>query len=328
MILWKLEKRSYHLKYDWVISRGKDSKKDVWSVSASRGGVTGHAEACFYTGCETTDHFIRSCFRSFQDAFKEDSNPIGVPSTCPSPLAAAIEMAHTNLLAQTQGSNLSTYLGTTVKATPETSYSIPVLQPHQILDFVEAHSLSRFSVLKIKVDNTNATAACKALADCYSGKIRVDANEAFSEASEVILWINKVGNLNIDMIEQPMPATKFSEYRKLKKLSPLPIIADESLQDQEVTVELLKMFHGVNIKLMKSRGFFKALSQIRQARSLGLRVMLGCMVETSLGIEAALAISGEADDLDLDGFLFFKSDPHDRVREKNGRLFLQNPSRK
>ena len=158
------------------------------------------------------------------------------------------------------------------------------------------------------------------MAEFYSGPLRVDANEAFQSAEEVLQFLDQVSDLNIEFLEQPMPAHNVEEYKKLKHLSSVPIMADESLQTQEVDDHLEEQFHAINVKLMKTGGYTKAIEQINQAKARGLKVMLGCMVETSLAIHGACAIGENVDWFDLDGFLFFEKEPFGLLKEENGML--------
>ena len=127
-------------------------------------------------------------------------------------------------------------------------------------------------------------------------------------------WLAEQG---IEMLEQPFSAAQHDDHAWLKARSPLPIFADEACVSAEVIPELAEAYDGVNIKLMKCGGLLKAHDSIAIARSLGLQTMLGCMVESSLGIAAAASLAPLVDYIDLDGNLCLQSDPYDLAQKEN-----------
>ena len=160
--------------------------------------------------------------------------------------------------------------------------------------------------IKIKVNKENALDFSKEVMRLTQVPLRIDANEAFQTTSDVMNFISAFPDLNrIEFLEQPLPASFHEEALELKKHSPVILIADESVTKEDIGTYYTERFHGVNIKLMKSGGYLKGLKQLRQAKILGLKTMLGCMVETSLGISSALQLAGGVDYFDLDGFLFW-----------------------
>ncbi len=144
-------------------------------------------------------------------------------------------------------------------------------------------------------------------------RLRVDANCGWSpqEAADRIADITR---FDLELIEQPLPAGCLGELKRLRESGPvresgIPIIADEDCVRPADLERLADAVDGVNIKLAKCGGIVEALRMIRRARSLGLKVMLGCMVETSLGVAAAAQIASLADYVDLDGHLLLADDP-------------------
>ena len=137
---------------------------------------------------------------------------------------------------------------------------------------------------------------------------RVDVNEAWSEdeAEEKIPWLHHWG---CELIEQPLPAGQLEAVRRIRENSPVPLIADEDAYDLEAISQLEGVYDGVNVKLMKAGGVREAVAMIHTARGLGLEVMLGCFVESSLGIAAAAHLSPLARWCDLDGAALLEDDP-------------------
>ena len=156
--------------------------------------------------------------------------------------------------------------------------------------------------------------------------IRIDANEGWKskeEALEKIQWLEK---LNVEFIEQPMPADLIKETAWLKERSILPIIADEAVKTVAEIPAIVHAYDGINIKLMKSGGIQEALKMIALAKKSNLKIMLGCMIESSLAISAAAHLASLADWLDLDGNLLIDNDSFTGVKVKKGHLIFNSQS--
>jgi glutamate racemase len=192
----------------------------------------------------------------------------------------------------------------------------------KIESFVKENNLQRFSTIKLKINDENALDLCREVLRVVNVPLRIDANEAFKDAHAVMRFLEKFPDLSrLEFLEQPLPADYHEEALELKKYSKVMLMADESVTKEEIGNYYPDRFHGVNIKLMKAGGYLKAVKQLRQAKLLGLKTMLGCMIETTLGISSALNISGGVDFYDLDGFLFLKNEPYKLVSEENGKIF-------
>ncbi|MEJ7665812.1 MAG: enolase C-terminal domain-like protein [Hymenobacter sp.] len=148
----------------------------------------------------------------------------------------------------------------------------------------------------------------------------VDGNEAWPDADGVLRFLEAaaaVPGLQMRFLEQPLPAALAADYRYLRPRTSVPLLlADESVTDEADFAEIARQFHGVNVKLMKAGGYQRGIELLRQTRAHGLLPMLGCMVETSLGIWSALQISALADVHDLDGILIVRDEPFGLVREE------------
>jgi L-alanine-DL-glutamate epimerase-like enolase superfamily enzyme len=129
---------------------------------------------------------------------------------------------------------------------------------------------------------------------------------------------------NVLFVEQPMPKTQIDDLAWLTENSPLPIIGDEGVQRLSDIVKAHKVYSGINIKLMKCTGMREAYKMIILARSLGMKVMLGCMTETSCAISAASQLSPLVDWADLDGALLISNDVYDGMKVINGKVTLND----
>ena len=187
----------------------------------------------------------------------------------------------------------------------------------------EARRLSSLPVLKMKVGGWEDLETVRAVARLSGADLWVDANEAFSpdEAPEAAAELRRIG---VKMVEQPVAASAGPEAlgRVTEAAHPVPVIADEGAITAGDVPGLAGYASGVNVKLAKCGGIRRALEMVHTARSLGMLVMLGCMVETSLGISAAAHISGLFDFVDLDGAMLLADDPYAGPHYEDGSLVL------
>ncbi len=325
MYKWSIQQVRLPLKFTWKISKGESSEKSLFFVKVEDGARSGMGEVAGITTDKQQFANLIEQFNDFADDHVSDIAEIR-NYDLPPHLEFGISSALTHLEAEKKGHSLSRHLGVQPSLPITTSFSLPILPPDQTLDFFYKYNLDQYSVLKIKVSQDNPVQSCLQLAEVYKGPIRIDANEAFQTHNEVLDFIGQLKGIDIQFVEQPMPRQKKKEYLKLKVASPVPVLADESLQNQVLDEEFRELFHGINVKLMKAGSYQRALQQIRQAKAWDMQVMLGCMVESSLGIAGAMAISQDVDYFDLDGFLYFKNEPHNLVTENKGQLtYRQNP---
>ena len=138
-------------------------------------------------------------------------------------------------------------------------------------------------------------------------------------------FIKQLIDLRVSLLEQPFSASEKHLYQGLKGRCEIPIFLDESIESQPISEEYCELCHGVNLKLMKSGGLHIAKRQLKEAKDLGLSVMIGCMIESSLGISHAMELAEEADLFDLDGHLFLKNNPFSIVKEEKGILRRVRP---
>ena len=175
--------------------------------------------------------------------------------------------------------------------------------------------------MKVKQGLDNDKEIISAIREMTDKVIRVDANEGWTkeEALEKIEWL---AEQNVEFVEQPLPADKLDDTAWLKERSPLPIVADENSVTNEDIAKIGYAFDGINIKVMKCGGPTEALKRIATGRAHGLKIMLGCMCESSIGIGAAGHLSPLADWADLDGNLLLSNDPYRGIDVIDGKLLL------
>jgi len=216
-----------------------------------------------------------------------------------------LDTALHDICAQRLGLPLHEFLGV-AEPLPPTDFSLGLDEPLAVAQ--RASRAAHFPALKIKVGGAQDLATLRAVREVYDGALRVDANTGW-QPDEAMALLPDLEALGVEFIEQPFPAHWHAQLRWLQERSPLPIVADESAVTADDLELIVDVVAGVNVKLAKCGGVGPALRMLRRARELGFRTLLGCMVETSLGVRAAVAIGGLAEWLDLDGNLLLAEDP-------------------
>jgi L-alanine-DL-glutamate epimerase-like enolase superfamily enzyme len=216
-----------------------------------------------------------------------------------------LDMALHDLAGKAMGVPVWQLIGTSDQL-PPTDYSLGIDEPAVVAE--RARRVAHFPALKIKVGGPADLETLEAVRGVYGGPLRVDANTGWQPEQAAAL-IPELARLGVELVEQPFPARALPQLGWLRERSSLPILADESAVF-EADLEMLQgVVDGVVIKLAKCGGIGPALRMIRRARALGMTVMLGCMVESSLGVAAAAMVASEVDWLDLDGNLLLADDP-------------------
>jgi L-alanine-DL-glutamate epimerase-like enolase superfamily enzyme len=235
---------------------------------------------------------------------------------------ASIDIALHDLTGKLMNQTLCNILGFNKDKTPDTSFTIGIDTPDQIKEKV--NEAGEYKILKVKLGRNNDKEIIEIIRSITQKPIIVDVNGGWKDneqALDMAYWLNRK---NVLLIEQPFIKDKLKDSAWLTKWSPIPVFADESVQRLEDVVKLKSSFSGINIKLMKCTGIREAYKMIILAKSLGLKVMLGCMTETSCAISAASHLSPLADFADLDGALLIKNDLFEGTKIINGKVTLSS----
>jgi L-alanine-DL-glutamate epimerase-like enolase superfamily enzyme len=203
---------------------------------------------------------------------------------------------------------------------PLSSYTIGIAAPDVMAEKAREHA--EFPLLKIKVGTPNDVENLTAIRDARpDARIQVDANGAWT-AKEAIRAIGRLEEFGIEMIEQPVAPHDLDGLAEVTSATELPVYADEACHDVRDVQRVVGRCDGVVVKLQKCGGLWPALEHVLAARAHGLKVMMGCMQETSLGISAAAQLAPLCDLLDLDGNLLLADDPFAGVAAIRGRLSM------
>lgn len=316
------------LAHPFRIARGEISVQESLIVKLSAGGVQGYGEV-------TCDRYYQHTFASMSRSLErvrpllaermwsrpEELWEAAARIIPDDPFAlSALDAAAYDLIGKQQGRSAFELLDLDWKSPVDSSYTIGIAPiPKMIAKLKEQPG---WSVYKIKLGAEDDLAIVRALRSETNATLRVDANCAWS-AEQAIEYSHALAELGVEFIEQPLPAqTDPADHRRVYEQSALPIMADESCCAPADVARCAGLFHGVNVKLCKCGGLTPAARMLREARSLGLRTMLGCMVESSIGISAAAQLTPMLDYADLDGAVLLKTDPATGVKIERGRITL------
>ena len=312
-----------HLRHTFRIARGASDVRENLLVEVEREGHVGRGEAApiLRYGEDRA-----SAARAVETMAERLDPTAGFAMAAPrarvpgqASAEAAVDMALYDLAGQGLGVPVFELLGLDPRDAPETSFTIGLDRPDVVVRKVR--EASAYPVLKVKMGSDDDREILRAVRDTTRQRLRVDANEGWTpaDALERLEWL---AGLGVELVEQPLPAGMIAETRELRRHSPLPFYADEGVHRASDIPALAGAYDGINIKLMKCGGLGEALRMIAVARAHGLRVMIGCMIESSLAITAAAHLSPLADTAHLDGNLLLASDPFVGATVVDGRIVL------
>jgi L-alanine-DL-glutamate epimerase-like enolase superfamily enzyme len=179
-----------------------------------------------------------------------------------------------------------------------------------------------YKVLKVKLGRDNDREMVEVIRSLTDKPLYVDVNQGWKDRSyalEMAEWLKEKG---VIFLEQPMPKEMKDDIAWLTEKSPLPVVGDEAIQNISDLLNNKDVYSAINIKLMKCGGLNTAMKMINVARAFGMKVMIGCMTETSCAVSAAAQLSPLADWCDLDGNLLISNDPFDGIRIVDGKVTL------
>lgn len=316
------------LAHRWTIARGSTDGKRNGLLSLEAEGTTGFGEAApnvrYGQSFETAEAAFGRVVKATEGlspwehrAWLERAEQAAGPD---SEVVAALDMALWDWKGKRVGKPVHALLGVPSDRMAVTTYSIGI----DTLEVMKAKvkEAAAYPQLKVKLGTANDEDIVRGLRAITDKPIRVDANEGWKTADEAIRKIAFLESQHIEFVEQPLPAARNSEMRAVKAASHLPLVADESVLHPGDVAPLVGLFDGLNVKLAKCGGITRACELAAVGRALGFKLMLGCMVESSLGIAAAIAVAPLFDWLDIDGNLLLAADPFRGLAIREGRWRL------
>lgn len=325
--VYQLRFQRLDLKYVWAISRNStDYKNNAFIRIADREHVGIGEAAPNVRYNESVEEFERVFASLSFEAVASLGELVDYleRERIPNALRFGIESAYVHYLVAKQGGTVSDFFGLASPVPKTISYTVPIMPIELVESYFESYSLGRFTCLKLKVNDQNMLDLVREIERVSDAQLIIDANEAYRDPDHLLKDLEELKSPRIKVLEQPFPAGFDNEYRYLKATNTIPVFADESVTDKADFEMLKECFDGVNVKLMKAGGYLNAIRLLKEAKRHGLQTMIGCMVETGLGISAGFHLSSLADYLDLDSFLILKEDPYPFVKEEGGILFWNN----
>ena len=310
-----------------VASYSRTSTPDV-QVEIEYEGVTGYGEASMppYLGQSVASvcaFLERVDLSPFKDPFQLEDILAYVDSLSPGDSAAkaAVDIALHDLVGKLMGQPWYRIWGLDPAKAPSTTYTIGIDTPDVVREKT-LEAVGRFNILKVKVGLDSDEEMIRTIRSVTDVPLAVDANQGWKDRSKALDEIHWLAGQGVVMVEQPLPVSQLDDSAWLTEHSPLPIFADESIQRLRDIPSLAGAFSGINIKLMKCTGMREAWKMVNTARALGMKVMAGCMSETSCAVSAAALLSPAVEFADLDGNLLISNDRFTGVKVVDGRLTL------
>lgn len=326
----KLSFEPYELKLKHVFtvsSFSRSTTPDV-QVRIDYDGYTGYGEASMppYLGqsVDSVCTFLKKVnLEQFPDPFCIDDILTYIDSLSPGDSAAkaAVDIALHDLVGKIIGAPWHRMLGLNPLKTPNTTYTIGI-DTDEMVKLKTREVAGQFKILKVKLGTPRDREMIRAIREVSDLPIAVDVNQGWKnkkKALDEIFWLKEQG---IVMVEQPMPKEMLDDNAWLTEKSPLPTFADEAIQRLKDIPAIKGAYTGINVKLMKCTGMREAWKMMNYARAEGMKVMIGCMTETSCAIAAAAQLSPAVDFADLDGNLLIANDIFRGPTVMDGKITL------
>jgi L-alanine-DL-glutamate epimerase-like enolase superfamily enzyme len=319
------------LRHAFTIATASRTSTPGMLVEVEHDGVIGYGEASMppYLGetqASAAAFLARVDLGRFPDPFQLGEILPAIDALAPGNTAAkaAVDIALHDWIGKKLGAPWHRIWGLDPAKAPVTSFTIGIDTPEVVRQ--KTREAAPYKIIKVKLGRDPATdrALIDAIREVTDCPITVDANQGWPDRADALRMIEWLATRGVLFIEQPMPKENPDDTAWLRERSPLPLIADESVQRLPDVRRALGVFDGINIKLMKCTGLREAHQMITVARALGLKVMLGCMTETSCAISAAAQLSPLVDWADLDGALLIKNDVFLGTTVVDGKLTLND----
>ena len=327
----KLTYRPYtlELKHIFTIATNSRTTTPVVFTEIELNGMTGYGEASMppYLGesHETVQAFLsRVDLSKYENPFDLETILNDVDAIEPGNTAAkaSVDIALHDLIGKLMGQPWFNIWGYDKNKTPNTSFTIGIDSPEVVKQ--KTKEADEFKVLKVKLGRDTDKEMIETIRSVTDKPLTGDVNQGWKDKEKALEMLHWLKERNMVMIEQPMPKEQIDDLAWLTERSPILIIGDEGVQRFADIKKAVGIYHGVNIKLMKCTGMREAQKMLTLARSLGMKVMVGCMTETSCAISAASHLSPMVDWADLDGALLIKNDVFDGTKIIDGKVTLMD----
>lgn len=315
------------LKHVFTVAVNSRTTTPVMLTEIDYEGIKGYGEASMppYLGesQETATKFLSKVdLTQFNDPFEMEKildyvDSIDAKNTA---AKASVDIALHDLVGKLMNQPWYKIWGYDKTKTPYTTFTIGI----DTAEVVRQKTLeaAEFKLLKVKLGRENDKEMIQTIRSVTDVPLTADANQGWKDKQYALDMINWLNEQNVLYVEQPMPKEMVEENAWITQHSPLPILGDESIQRLDDLIKMKDVYSGVVIKLMKCTGMREANKMLNLARALNMKVMIGCMTETSCAISAASQLSPMVDWADLDGALLIKNDPFEGMKVIDGKVTL------
>jgi len=317
------------LKHVFTIATSSRTTTPVMLTEVEYNGITGYGEASMppYLGesQETAAAFLSKVnLEQFENPFELEKILSYVDTVDLKNLAAkaSVDIALHDLVGKLLNQPWYNIWGFDKNKTPVTSFTIGIDKPDVVRQKVK--EAEEYKILKVKLGRETDKEMIETIRSVTDKPITVDVNQGWKDKNIALEMAHWLKERNILFLEQPMPKENIDDNAWLTEHSPLPTIGDEAVQRLPDVLKAKGVYSGINIKLMKSTGMREAYKMMLLARSFGMKVMLGCMTETSCAISAAAHLSPMVDWADLDGALLIGNDIFSGIKIVDGRVILSD----
>ncbi|MDE6134495.1 MAG: dipeptide epimerase [Muribaculaceae bacterium] len=316
------------LRHAFNLARSQRTTTPGVQVEIEYDGIVGYGEASMppYLGesiASVCDFLGRLDLSQFSDPFRIEDIHDYMESVAPDNRAAkaSVDIALHDLVGKIMGQPWYKIWGLNPDNAPNTSFTISYdADPVEMKKKID--ETAPYKVIKIKMGLDHDKELVRAIRKVTDVPICVDANQGWTDKKKALDMCHYLAENNCLFVEQPMDKAAIDDTAWLRERSPLPIIADEFLQRLPDVRRAAQAYDGINIKLMKSTGMHEAYKMAVLAKALGMKVMLGCMTETSCGVSAAAQLAPMVDWADLDGNLLIANDIFDGVKIVDGKVTI------
>ena len=318
---------SLQLKHVFTIANNSRTTTPVMLTEVEYEGIIGYGEASMppYLGesqKSVSDFLSKVDLSSFNNPFELEDIVEYIDSLVVGNYAAkaSVDIALHDLVGKMVNQPWYKLWGLNPSKTPNTSFTIGIDTPEVVKDKVREADV--YKILKVKLGRDNDKEMIKTIRSVTNKPICVDVNQGWKDRQMALDMIQWLATQGVVFVEQPMSKLAVDDIAWLTQNSPLPIIADEAVQTILDVTSINRIYSGINIKLMKCGGMRNAWKMANMAKAMGMKVMIGCMTETSCAVSAAAQLSPLADWADLDGNLLISNDVFEGVQVIDGKITL------
>lgn len=318
-------------KRPFSIAHGSRNSTPVVFTRLEYEGIFGYGEASMPPYLGENHETVLKFLSKAEKVLQKISNPLTIKTILSeidkiengnTSAKASVDIALHDLAGKIQNKPCHELFGADKQKNLFTAYTIPMDEPKGIQKRIE--EATEYKILKVKLGSADDKKLVAEIRKLTDKEIMVDVNEGWRDKHFAVEMIHWLSERKVLLVEQPMPKERTDDIAWLTSQSPIPIIADEAVQRFPDLEKIKGAYSGINIKLMKCTGLHEAHKMILQARRYGMKIMLGCMSESSCAVSAAAQLAPFADWIDLDGPLLIKKDCFDGVKFSAGKIILND----